>query len=507
MKKGIWLHAILYNVTGEVALLNNKHYYLKAKYIIVWDGQKHCQLENGYIEVKGNQIVDFHTKLPEGIPYEDLGNSAIVPGFINLHCHPSDVYGGRSYKEDGGNPNFYDSTMYDYAPVSFGERAAKVEAKLNMAEILKSGCTTSLIFGGPESELEAQTADEMGARAYIGWGIRAGDAKEEISIWDSADGHSLSYSFDEKSGMDRLKEAVSFAKNLEGIKHGRIKGLLAPTQTMTCTEEMLKQVRKAADKNGIGITIHGSEDFIEFETSVRQRGRTPVEVMHETGLLGQDLVIAHCCCITGHSQINMRGRDLQLLGNAGATVAHCPIVLAREGDTLESFERYTLAGVNMGIGTDTFPSDYIQEMRMAAIMGKVTGRSTFAASARDIFYAATVNGANALGRKDLGKIAPGCKADFSVIKLDSIEMSPVRDVVKNLIYSATRNSVTRVYVDGNCIVKDGRVDGINEAELAGELQEYAEKGWKGVKNKDRMNRTIDVISPLSCPKIKRSIKL
>ena len=161
----------------------------------------------------------------------------------------------------------------------------------------------------------------------------------------------------------------------------------------------------------------------------------------------------------------------------------------------------------MGIGTDTFPSDYIQEMRMAAIMGKVTGRSTFATSARDIFYAATVNGANALGRKDLGKIAPGCKADFSVIKLDSIEMSPVRDVVKNLIYSATRNSITRVYVDGNCIVKDGRVDGINEAELAGELQEYAEKGWKGVKNKDRMNRTIDVLSPLSCPKIKRSIKL
>ena len=53
------MHAILYNVTGEVALLNNKHYYLKAKYIIVWDGQKHCQLENGYIEVKGNQIVDF----------------------------------------------------------------------------------------------------------------------------------------------------------------------------------------------------------------------------------------------------------------------------------------------------------------------------------------------------------------------------------------------------------------------------------------------------------------
>ena len=337
------------------------HYFLKAKYILVWDGEKHCQLENGYLEISNDKIVRFYRRLPEGTPYEDLGNAAILPGFINLHCHPSEVYGGRSYKEDQGNPNFYDSTLYDYAGlVSLDEEGAAIQAKLNMAEILKSGCTTSLIFGGPESELEARTAEELGARAYVGWGIRAGDAKEEISIWDSPDGHSLTFAFDEASGMDRLREAVAFAKNLEGTGNGRVKGLLAPTQTMTCTESMLKQVRMAADKHGIGITIHGSEDFIEFETSIRQRGKTPVEVMYETGLLGEDLVIAHCCCITGHSQIYMRGRDLQLLGKKGVTVAHCPVVLAREGDTLETFERYAQAGVNMGIGTDTFPSDFIQ---------------------------------------------------------------------------------------------------------------------------------------------------
>ena len=482
--------------------MNKESVFLKAKYIIIWDGKQHRQLEDGYLEIRGNEIVDFHRKLAEGTPYEDLGNSAIIPGFINLHCHPSEVYGGRSYKEDQGNANFYDSTLYDYAGlVSFGEECAEIQAKLNIAEILKSGCTTSLIFGGPESELEAETAEQTGIRAYIGWGVRAGDAKEAISIWDSPDGHSLTFSFDEASGMQRLREAVDFAKNLEGSGSGRIKGLLAPTQTMTCTEEMLRQVRKEADKHGIGITIHGSEDFIEFETSIRHRGKTPVEVMHETGLLGEDLVIAHCCCITGHSQIYMRGRDLQLLGQAGATVAHCPIVLAREGDTLETFERYQQAGVNMGIGTDTFPSDFIQEMRMAAIMGKITGRSTFAASAKDIFYAATVNGAHALGRKDLGKLAPGCKADFSVISLDSIEMSPVRDVVKNLIYSATRHSVQHVYVDGQRIVENGKVKGIDEKALCGQLQEFAEAGWKKAEKKDIRHRGIDVLSPLSFSKI------
>ncbi|MGF6375757.1 5-methylthioadenosine/S-adenosylhomocysteine deaminase [Clostridiales Family XIII bacterium PM5-7] len=486
--------------------MNNESFFLKAKYIIIWDGTQHCQLEDGYLEVKGNDIAGFHKELRKEIPYEDLGDVAIVPGFINLHCHPSEVYGGRSYKEDCGNLNFYDSTLYDYAGlVSFGAESAEIQAKLNMAEILKSGCTTSLIFGGPESELEAEIADQMGARAYVGWGVRAGDAKEEISIWDSPDGHSLTFSFDETSGMERLKEAVDFAKNLENSRSRRIKGLLAPTQTMTCTEEMLRQVRKQADKHNIGITIHGSEDFIEFETSIRQRGKTPVEVMYETGLLGEDLIIAHCCCITEHSQIYMRGRDLQLLGQEGATVAHCPIVLAREGDTLETFERYQQTGVNMGIGTDTFPSDFIQEMRMAAIMGKVAGRSTFATSAKDVFYAATINGAHALGRKDLGKLTTGCKADFSVIRLDNIEMSPVRDVVKNIVYSATRHSIQHVYIDGERIVENGRLIGIDEKILSSQLQGLAEEAWEKASKKDRQCRGIDILSPLSCPKLKLNV--
>ena len=110
--------------------MNKESVFLKAKYIIIWDGKQHRQLEDGYLEIRGNEIVDFHRKLAEGTPYEDLGNSAIIPGFINLHCHPSEVYGGRSYKEDQGNANFYDSTLYDYAGlVSFGEECAEIQAK------------------------------------------------------------------------------------------------------------------------------------------------------------------------------------------------------------------------------------------------------------------------------------------------------------------------------------------------------------------------------------------
>lgn len=484
----------------------NTHLFLKAKYIIVWDGEQHRQYKNCCLEISNGTIVQVHSKIPSGPYIEDLGNCAIVPGFINLHCHPSETYGGKSYKEDCGNLYFYDSTLYDFAGlVNLEPTAAEIQAKLNLAEIIRSGCTTALIVGGPQSELEAKLSEEIGLRAYVGWGIRAGDKKEEVSIWSSPDGHSLTHTFNEKEGFKRIDEAVSFAKNLERSFNGRIKGLLAPTQTMTCTEEMLRKTRLAADKNGIGITIHGSEDFMEFETSVRTRGKTPVKVMHDAGLLGEDLIIAHCCSITGHSQINMRGNDLELLGDSRSTLAHCPYVLVREGDTLETFEKYKEANMNIGIGTDTFPSDYIQEMRWVAALGKITGRSTFSISAKDVFYAATINGAKAFGRTDIGRIAEGAKADFSVIRLDNLEMAPVRDVVKNIIYSATRHSVERVYVDGKCILKDDHIEGIDEQSLVGELQELTEAAWKKTQNKDEGKRKIDEIAPLSCPKLRKRI--
>ena len=137
---------------------------------------------------------------------------------------------------------------------------------------------------------------------------------------------------------------------------------------------------------------------------------------------------------------------------------------------------------------------------MAAVMGKIVDRTTFAVSAKDIFNAATINGAKALGRNDLGRLEKGTKADFVVFKLDSIEMSPVRDVVKNIIYSATRQSVSRVYVDGRCVVKDGVVPGVDEESLARELQEVSEGSWSRTAQHDRLNRNVDELSPLACPK-------
>ena len=475
--------------------------YYKARFIIVWHENQHKTLENGYLSVKGDKIEGYYSVLPDGSNYEDLGNVAITPGFINLHSHPSEVFALKSYREDIGNPNFYEGTLYDYALVlPFTERSAFVQAKLNIAEMLKSGCTTQLICGGGYSRVEAQIAGEMGVRAYVGAAIRAGDPKEEKSIWESPDGHSIIYNFNEEAGMDRLAEAVELVKEMRGSYDGRVNAILAPTQTMTCTPKMLKETRKWADKLGGPITIHGSEAPTEFESCIRMFGQTPVEYMKDNGMLGEDVIIAHCLYIAGHSRIYMAGnRDLKLLGESGATVAHCPWALARSGNFLQSFAGYMKAGVNLGIGTDTFPSDYLLEMRCAASIGKIADRSTFAVSAKMVFDAATIGGAKALGRKDIGRLEKGAKADFVVFKLDSIEMSPVRDVVKNIVYSATRHSVKDVFVDGMRIVEDGVISGFDERALSEELQELSEESWRNTSKYDRMGRAVDELSPLSAP--------
>jgi len=263
---------------------------------------------------------------------------------------------------------------------------------------------------------------------------------------------------------------------------------------------MLKEVRKRADKMGVGITIHGAESIIEFESCVRQFGKTPVQHLSDNGMLGEDVIIGHCIFTTGHSSVFIPGNDdLKLLGKSRSTVAHCPSVFAKGGVLLESFRKYSDYGVNMTIGTDSYPSDVLQEMRFASSLGKIAGRSTFAVSAKDIFYAATVNGAKALGRDDLGKLEKGAKADFVVFSLNNIEMSPVRDVIKNIVYSGTRHSIERVYVDGKCVVKDGKIPGMNESEIAQEFQEKAEIVWSNTSKHDREKRNVDELSPLACP--------
>jgi cytosine/adenosine deaminase-related metal-dependent hydrolase len=188
-----------------------------------------------------------------------------------------------------------------------------------------------------------------------------------------------------------------------------------------------------------------------------------------------------------------------MMADTGTSVAHAVWVFARRGVLMESFAKYRAAGVNMSLGTDTNPQNVIEAMRWAAVCSKVVERNTEATTAAHAFDAATLGGARALGRDDLGRIAPGAKADLVFWKTASWGMTPLRDPVKNIVYNATAEDIDRVYVNGRLVVDGGRVLAANEATIFAALQAGGDRMWSCMAKYDWAGRDADGLSPQTYP--------
>ena len=151
----------------------------------------------------------------------------------------------------------------------------------------------------------------------------------------------------------------------------------------------------------------------------------------------------------------------------------------------------------MTLGTDTCPQNMIQAMRWAAVLSKIMERNTESTTAADVFNAATLNGAKALGRDDLGRLAPGAKADMVIFSGDSMNMVPMRDPVKNIVYNAEMEDVETVIINGRTVVENGHVIGAKTRELNRRLQKTGERLWTGLSSYDWAHRSADELSPLS----------
>ena len=160
---------------------------------------------------------------------------------------------------------------------------------------------------------------------------------------------------------------------------------------------------------------------------------TPIELLDAIGMLRPTMKIGHCNFISDNPNMNYpASATSKLLGRTKTSISHCPINIARRGRVLDNWKRYRDAGVNITIGSDTYPRDMIMNMRTASYMGKTTGHTYSDATAGEVFSAAT-SGARSLGRDDLGKLAPGALADIIIIDLTgggTLRYGPVRDPVR-----------------------------------------------------------------------------
>jgi 5-methylthioadenosine/S-adenosylhomocysteine deaminase len=216
-------------------------------------------------------------------------------------------------------------------------------------------------------------------------------------------------------------------------------------------------------------------------------------------VLGPNAILGHAIVIGGSSWTNYPSGDVAIMADAGCSVAHAVWVFARRGVVMESFASYRRAGVNMSLGTDTNPQSVIEAMRWAAVVSKIVERNTEATTAAHVFDAATLGGARALGRDDLGRIAPGAKADLVLWKGASWGMTPLRDPVKNIVYNATAEDIDRVWVDGRLVVDGGRVRGADERAILAALQAGGERMWPRMGPFDWAGRDADALSPQTYP--------
>jgi cytosine/adenosine deaminase-related metal-dependent hydrolase len=170
-------------------------------------------------------------------------------------------------------------------------------------------------------------------------------------------------------------------------------------------------------------------------------------------------------------------------------------VFARRGMTLKDFGRYRRAGVNMGIGTDTYPHNMLDEMRLAAYVARTQATDPRTLSTTDLFEAVTTGGARALGRDDIGKLAPHCRADIVLVDVTHPRMRPARDPLRSLIYAAGDRAVHTVIVDGNVVVEDGKLLTMDYAAAAEALNEAQQRLIPNVPRNDWAHRSVDELSP------------
>jgi cytosine/adenosine deaminase-related metal-dependent hydrolase len=266
--------------------------------------------------------------------------------------------------------------------------------------------------------------------------------------------------------LDRWKE---FHDRYDGAADGRIRVALAPHGTDSCGPELLREIRKTAEEYKSLITIHLSQTKAETKLIRERYGKTPEEYLQDAGLLGPDLLAAHC--------VETEDPGVDILKRTDTTIVSCPLTYARGGG-FAPFGRFKGMGIRTAIGTDGYCMDMVSELREAGYVSKLFGRDSMAATAQDLLHAATLGGAEALRRDDLGRIAPGACADLIVIDMARPHLQPVSDPVRTLIWNARGSDVTAVMVDGRVIVENGRYKLGRETDIVDRGSKAVYKLWK-----------------------------
>jgi cytosine/adenosine deaminase-related metal-dependent hydrolase len=417
----------------------------------------------------------------------------VMPGLVDIHSHPSSEPGNKGMTDEVGTPKLYNSSLYEFLWL-FRADAEGIPHLNHVAwsELLMSGVTTLVDLSFP-SDGWLDRAAASGLRMVMAPMYRNGR-------WFTRNGYTVEYELDDAAGRKAMEEAFSVIDAALAHESGRLSGMACPAQIDTCTEELLRASVAAAAERGIPIQTHAGQAIIEFHEMVRRTGLSAVQWLDQIGFLGPKASIAHGIFLDHHPWVRWPTRtDIGRLVETGTSLAHCPTVFGRRGVTLRDLGSYLAAGVNIGIGTDTFPHNMLEELRHAAVYARITAESHATVTTGQVFRAATLGGAKLLGRNDIGRLAKGAQADLVMVDLTHPMMRPTRDPLKSLINAAADRAVAHVFVQGRQVVANGKVLTMDYQSASAGLEEAQRRALAKASSLDWAGRSVDQLSPPSLP--------
>ena len=395
-----------------------------SKYVLDANGIR----ENMAVLIEDNKIHDVvpKDKLKEYDVDEIFGgkNYLLIPGLINAHTHVA-MTKFRGVGDDLPLNKWLNDVIWPMEKEWTREEIYKW-ALLGIAEAIANGSTVINDHYFFADEI-AKAAQKLGIRAFIGQTMMD---LVEFPIAEPEEGFEF---FKRWKSKDEL-----------------VKPLLAPHATDTVSLELLKEIREFSEKEKTLIHMHVSQSREEVLRVKRREGILPVEYLKKAEVLNDNFIGVH--------GVYLSEGEVKLYAKSGATLVHCAVSLAKlEGSIAPIIDLWEMGG-NIAIGNDCAASnnslDMIQEMKFAAILNKVKVQNPTKASAKEVFYWATIGGAKALKIK-AGLIEKGYLADLVLININKLHFTPETNLLSHLVYSARGSDVEKVFVNGEIIYDNG----------------------------------------------------
>ncbi len=397
-------------------------------------------IRDGIIEAVGT-IADMPAEAAD--QQIDLRQHIVIPGLVNTHHH---MYQSLT-RVIAQDHELFDwlRTLYPIWSRINGE-AIYISAKLAMAELLLSGCTTSsdhLYLYPNDSKLD----DEIRAAQEIG--IRFHAARGAMSVGESKGGLPPNSMVEGEENilidMRRVIEQFDDAK-----RHSMLRIVIAPCSPFTVSQHLMRESAALARSYGVRLHTHLAETPGDVAYSLEKFGLLPGDYARDVGWVGADVWHAHCVCLNE--------REIGLFARTGTGVAHCPSSNMRLASGIAPVRKMRDANVKVGLGVDGSASNdgghLLNEARMAMLLQRAGGNPA-GMKAREALELGTLGGAAVLGRDDIGALAPGMSADFVAYRLDNVAFAGAQhDPVAALVLCQSQN-VDLSVINGRIVVQDG----------------------------------------------------